>query len=256
MPDPLISVDELAANPERFRVYDLRWSLTDPDIGSASYLAGHIPGAVFVDLDSDLAAPPSLDGRHPLPDPAEFAATLGRLGLTPEDHAVVYDDIGGAVAARMWWMLRAIGHRAASVLDGGYQAWVEAGRPVATGAVTPEPTTYPEPPGFDGVVTRDHLEGRVLIDARLPERFRGEIEPVDPKAGHIPGALSVPVSELPGRLKEIPKSREVIAYCRGPYCVYSVDALAILRKHGYRARRAEDGLPGWRTEGLEVVAGA
>lgn len=191
---PLITVEELAERHRDFRIYDIRWSLADPEGGRDSYLAGHIPGAVFVDLDRDLAAPPSIDGRHPLPSPEEFAATLGRLGLSPDDHVVVYDDTGGSVAARLWWMLRSIGHETVSVLDGGYQAWVEAGQPVELGDRLPEPRTYPVPDGFEGVVTLDEIEGRLLIDARLPERYRGDIEPVDPKAGHIPGAVNRPYS--------------------------------------------------------------
>ncbi len=187
--NPLIGPEEI---PDDARVFDLRWSLADPGGGRASYLAGHIPGAVFVDLDRDLAAPPSLDGRHPLPDPQDFAATLGRLGLTPSDAAVVYDDAGGSVAARLWWMLRAIGHSRVWVLDGGFQAWVEAGLEVETGDVSPEPARYPAPDHFEGVVSRNELANRVLVDARAPERFRGEIEPVDPKAGHIPGAVNRP----------------------------------------------------------------
>ncbi|HEX6945861.1 MAG TPA: sulfurtransferase [Acidimicrobiia bacterium] len=199
MPGPLITVDELATRLREVRVYDIRWSLAEPEAGHASYLAGHVPGAVFVDLDRDLAAPPSLDGRHPLPEPAVFAGTLGRLGLSPGDEVVVYDDSGGAVAARMWWMLRSIGHDTVRVLDGGYQAWVGAGHPVETGEVVPDPSRYPIPDGFTGVVTRHQLEGRALVDARVPERFRGEVEPVDPKAGHIPGAVNRP---YPGNLDE------------------------------------------------------
>ena len=202
---PLITVDELAAGLERLRVCDIRWSLAEPEAGHDSYLAGHVPGAVFVDLDRDLAAPPSQDGRHPLPEPGAFAATLGRLGISPDTHVVVYDDTGGAVAARLWWMLRSIGHERVQVLDGGYQAWVEAGHPVETGEVTREPASYPVPSGFTGVVTRHDLEGRVLVDARVPERFRGEVEPVDPKAGHIPGAVNRPYPEnLDGKGRFLP----------------------------------------------------
>jgi thiosulfate/3-mercaptopyruvate sulfurtransferase len=194
---PLITVAELADRLGEVRLCDVRWSLADPDGGHDAYLAGHIPGAVFVDLDCDLAAPPSLAGRHPLPDPADFAATLGRAGITPDTHVVAYDDAGGSVAARLWWMLRSIGHARVQVLDGGYQAWVGSGRPTETGEVTAEPATYPAPDGFTGVVRMDELEGRLLVDARIPERYRGEIEPVDPKAGHIPDAINLP---YPGNL--------------------------------------------------------
>jgi thiosulfate/3-mercaptopyruvate sulfurtransferase len=192
--NPLIRVDELAATPGRFRIYDLRWDLTDPNKGQATYESGHIPGAVFVDLERDLSAPPGITGRHPLPDVADFAAFLGRIGITPDSHVVVYDDAGGRIAARLWWMLRAIGHERVQVLDGGYQAWVAAGCDVEHGNVDPLPAEYPEPLGFDGVVDHDQLQERVVIDAREAERYRGEFEPVDPKAGHIPGALNVPTS--------------------------------------------------------------
>jgi thiosulfate/3-mercaptopyruvate sulfurtransferase len=191
---PLIGVDELAAAPARYRVCDLRWDLIDPDKGRATYESGHIPGAVFVDLERDLSASPGINGRHPLPDVADFAAVLGRIGIAPGSHVVVYDDAGGRIAARLWWMLRAIGHEKVQVLDGGYQAWVTAGCDVEHGNVDPEPIVYPEPMGFDGVVDHDQLHERVVVDARDAERYRGEFEPVDPKAGHIPGAVNVPTS--------------------------------------------------------------
>lgn len=193
---PLIGVDELVAQASATDVHlcDLRWDLTDPEKGRATYERGHIPGAVFVDLDRDLAAPAGMGGRHPLPDLTEFAATLGRLGIAPHTHVVAYDDNGGRIAARLWWMLRAIGHARVQVLDGGYQAWVAAGRDIGVGAVTPRPTSYPVPEGFSGVATHDQLDGRTVVDAREGERYRGEVEPVDLKAGHIPGAVNIPTS--------------------------------------------------------------
>lgn len=191
---PLIGPVELADRLGSVKPLDVRWDLSEPDQGRTAYLEGHIPGAVFVDLDRDLAAQPSLAGRHPLPPAEEFARTLGRLGITPGDEVVAYDDSGGAVAARLWWMLCSIGHRKTRVLDGGYRAWVEEGGPVETGDHRPTPTEYPLPPGFTGLVERDRLEGRVLVDARAPERYRGETEPVDPKAGHIPGAINIPLT--------------------------------------------------------------
>lgn len=192
---PLISPDELAERSTEVVVCDLRWSLTDPTHGRATYEEGHIPGAIFVDLDRDLSAPPGLSGRHPLPDPKAFAGTLGRLGIGPGDEVVAYDDAGGAIAARLWWMLRAIGHSGAQVLDGGYQAWVAAGHPTESGWNEPQPTTYPTPAGFRGAVPIGNLERKTIVDARATERYRGESEPVDPKAGHIPGALNLPYSD-------------------------------------------------------------
>lgn len=189
---PLISANELSERLDDVSIYDLRWSLTDPGHGKRDYENGHIPGAVYVDLDEDLSAPPGLSGRHPLPEPAKFARTLGRLGLTRDAEVVAYDDMSGAIASRMWWMLRSVGHETSRVLDGGYQAWVESGHPVETGWNTPETTTYPTPKSFRGAVTIDHVRKRQIVDARAVERYTGASEPVDPKAGHIPGAVNLP----------------------------------------------------------------
>lgn len=188
---PLITAEELAATHDVL-MFDIRWDLTDRARGRTSFETGHIPGAIFVDLDDDLAAAPGIEGRHPLPSVTEFAATLGRLGITPADHVVVYDDVGGRVAARMWWMLDSIGHTRAQLLDGGYQAWVGSGGVVEEGWAQPVPTRYPAPPSWTGVIGLDKIESVTLIDARASARYRGEIEPVDPKAGHIPGAINIP----------------------------------------------------------------
>ncbi|HXV72053.1 MAG TPA: sulfurtransferase [Acidimicrobiia bacterium] len=191
---PLISAEKLATVMDDVQICDIRWDLTDPTKGRQTYRQGHIPGAVFVDLDSDLSAPPGRSGRHPLPSIEEFAATLGRLGIDPATRVVTYDDVSGQIAARLWWMLRSIGHEEVQVLDGGLGAWVDRGGSLATGDVTPEPTRYPVPAGFTGTVSHDDLGGRTIIDARAGERYRGEHEPVDPKAGHIPGAINIPTS--------------------------------------------------------------
>jgi thiosulfate/3-mercaptopyruvate sulfurtransferase len=199
MTSPLITAHELIDTLGNHAVFDVRWSLTDPAHGARAYDEGHLPGAVFVDLDRDLAGPPG-EGRHPLPTPTEFTKTLRRLGLSHGDDVVVYDDAGGAVAARMWWMLRSIGHGGqVRVLDGGIQAWVEADQPLEKRPVVPVPTEYPPVAAFTGVVRHDQLEDRIVADVRAPERYRGEIEPVDPKAGHIPGAVNYP---LTGNLDE------------------------------------------------------
>jgi thiosulfate/3-mercaptopyruvate sulfurtransferase len=175
---------------------DVRWYL-DGRSGLQAYHRGHLPGAVFVDLDTVLAAPPSAArGRHPLPEPERFAADLARLGIGDEDTVVAYDDAGGVIAARLAWMLRATGHEAA-VLDGGIDAWtgpLEQGRRAieAPGAFTAR--TWPPEllASIDEVAAGG---GAVLLDARDGVRYRGESEPVDPRPGHIPGARSLPVRE-------------------------------------------------------------
>lgn len=189
---PLIDVEELGKQFETVRICDLRWSLTDPAKGKADYLAGHIPGAVFVDLDADLSSLPG-DGRHPLPTLAEFSATLGRLGISAGTRVVVYDDARGAIAARMWWMLRSIGHPDVALLDGGLEAWTDAGLPLSRDDVAPTETEYVPVGDYTGVMRYHDLTGRTIVDVRAPDRYTGAKEPVDPKAGHIPGAINLPV---------------------------------------------------------------
>ena len=174
-------------------MFDCRHDLAKPDWGAGEYAKAHIPGALFAHLDRDLSAPKSgTNGRHPLPDPAVFAVWLGRQGLKPEDQAVCYDSGSGAIAARLWWMLRWIGHEAVAVLDGGLAKWGKEGR--ATAAEVPRfvPTNYPARPHADMAVDVGFVESNLnkafLLDARAPQRYRGEAEPIDPAAGHIPGA--------------------------------------------------------------------
>lgn len=162
---------------------------------------GHIPGATFVDLEADLSAGAG-PGRHPLPDPAAFTRRLGELGFGNDHAIVVYDDAGGTVAARLWWMLDALGHRDVRLLDGGIQAWVAAG-----GALETESEAKPVaslrlatgwPRILDRAAIRDRRPDRILVDMRAGERYRGEVEPVDPVAGHIPTARSAPAGDLLG----------------------------------------------------------
>ena len=191
---PLASTDKLADGLGSVRLLDIRWALADTSYGADAHERGHIPGAVFVDLDTDLCGATGT-GRHPLPMPTAFGVTLGRLGVGATDRVVIYDDNQGQTAARMWWMLNSIGHDHVQVLDGGYTKWIKERRPIETGAVRPVKTNYPEPSHFDGLVSIEELTGRHLIDSRAAERYRGEVEPVDPKAGHIPGAINLPTAD-------------------------------------------------------------
>ena len=202
---PLISVEELARRLDdaRLRIVDARWVLGAPGKGREAYLAGHIPGAIHLDLDDDLAAHDGLGapGRHPLPSPAEFARRMGEAGIGDETLVVAYDDSGGWVAARLWWMLDNLGHTkrgrgGAAVLDGGWNAWLAAGLPTSTDVPSPTPATLRLGRRWTRIIERDELRGRlgsvVLLDARAGPRYRGETEPVDPVAGHIPTAINAP----------------------------------------------------------------
>ena len=194
----LIDANTLAARLEddALRVIDCRFQLTDPAAGRAAYLRGHIPGAVYADLERDLSAPVTEQtGRHPLPSRHDLEATLGMLGVSNNHQVVTYDDAGGAYAARLWWLLRWMGHGAVAVLNGGLQAWLAGGRNVEPGEVTPPRVRFmPGAPLGACVEAVDLLEGRVgrLLDARGPERFSGAEEPIDPVAGHVPGAVNHP----------------------------------------------------------------
>jgi thiosulfate/3-mercaptopyruvate sulfurtransferase len=195
--DPLISVDELAARlgDPRLVLLDVRWRLDAPD-GRPAFREAHVPGAVFVDLETELAAPPSAaEGRHPLPEPAGLQAVARRWGIGDGDLVVAYDDLGGMSAARAWWLLTDAGIDA-RLLDGGLAAWRHAGLPLETGDRTREPGDVVLRPGRLPVVGQASLEpyAGVLLDARAGERYRGEVEPIDPRAGHIPGAVSAPAA--------------------------------------------------------------
>lgn len=182
------------------RIVDCRFDLGDVRAGQRAYEAGHIPGAVFADLDADLAAPIRPDtGRHPLPDAMRFAATLGRLGIDDSIDVVVYDGGPGSLAARAWWMLRWMGHERVRLLDGGFQEWTTKGLPVVAGAEHAKYRHFCPHPREGMVISTTELSGDIenimalnLIDARDAARFRGEIEPIDAVAGHIPGSRNLP----------------------------------------------------------------
>ena len=228
MIEPVVDLAWVRAHPDRLVLADVR-SYLDGRSGRAAYLSGHLPGAVFVDLDHDLAAHggPPTDGRHPLPEPEAFAAAMAALGISDADTVIGYDDAGGVMAARLVWMLRATGHQAA-LLDGGIDAYdgeLETGTPQR-----PEAVFTPRPWPAHRLADIDDAAGGafVVLDARQPERFRGETEPIDPRAGHIPGARSLPCREnvdaqgrwLPAAvLRErfaavgVSATTEVISYC-------------------------------------------
>jgi thiosulfate/3-mercaptopyruvate sulfurtransferase len=194
---PLITAEELAALDE-VTVLDVRWRLGGPP-GIDLYREGHLPDAVFCDLDADLAAPPGSGGRHPLPDAADFQRAMRRLGVSGERPVVVYDDTGAMAAARAWWALRYFGHQDVRVLDGGLSAWTSAGFPVVKEEPETESGDFVARPGGMPVLSADEAgalaTSGVLLDARAGERYRGEVEPVDPVAGHVPGAVSAPTTE-------------------------------------------------------------
>ncbi|HJZ06539.1 MAG TPA: rhodanese-like domain-containing protein, partial [Trebonia sp.] len=199
----LITVAELAGLltlPAPPTLLDVRWRLGGPP-GIDLYQAGHIPGAVFTDLDRDLAAPPGPGGRHPMPAAAAFEAAMRRAGVRGDQPVVVYDDADSTAAARAWWLLRYFGHRQVRVLDGGFAAWKAAGHPVETGlpAAAPAAGDFTASPGHLALLDADGAAALartgVLLDARAGGRYRGETEPVDPVAGHIPGAVSAPTAK-------------------------------------------------------------
>lgn len=201
----LVSIDWLAAHQgdRDVRICDVRWYLKTSGLrGRDAYAAGHLPGAVFVDLEGELAAPDDgTKGRHPLPAAESFVAAMRRHGISSDTHVVACDDAGGAVAARLWWLLRAHGHQRVSLLDGGLPAWTAGGHPVES-----TPFEYPagnfESHWISGAsvtleeTRRGLRSGALLLDARAGERYRGDVEPVDPRPGHIPGAVSQPFMDL------------------------------------------------------------
>ena len=196
MPHPLVSCEQLAAhlNDPDWRIVDCRHQLSDVGYGQRVYAEGHLPGAFFMHLDRDLSGAMSgCNGRHPLPDPQVLAAKFGAVGISSRTQVVAYDDAEGMVSGRLWWMLRWLGHDNVTVLDGGFNRWVKEGRPLTRDIPVVLPTVF-EVEQRDWVVTADDVLANiaspelVVVDARGPDRFRGENETIDPVGGHIPGA--------------------------------------------------------------------
>ena len=189
----LVSTDQLAAHLGDWRIFDCRHDLMKPELGEQQYRQAHIPGALFASLDRDLsAAKNGRNGRHPLPAPQEFQKWIDRSGLKPTDQVVCYDGGPGAMAARLWWMLRWVGHDAVAVLDGGFAKWTQEKRPVSAELPPVAPSRYPirvRPQMAASVEALSaDLGASMLVDARAPARYRGEQEPIDPVAGRIPGS--------------------------------------------------------------------
>jgi thiosulfate/3-mercaptopyruvate sulfurtransferase len=271
---PLISVGDLAAllsgSAERPALLDVRWELASGP-RREEYLDAHLPGAAFVDLDAELAGPPGRAGRHPLPDPAAFQASMRRAGVEDRRPAVVYDAASGMAAARAWWLLRYFGHGAVAVLDGGIAAWQHAGEPVQSGAPALAPGDFTARPGampvLDAPGAAALARHGVLLDARAPERYRGEREPLDPVAGHIPGARNAPTAEnvdaigrfrAPSELRDGFRTRgvrdgvELGAYCgSGITAAHEVLALELA---GYSAALYPGSWSEWVTDPSRPVA--
>lgn len=269
----LIDVEELSALIEAGaapRLLDVRWALGDSN-GEQHFRDGHIPGAVFVNLDEELASPPSPDeGRHPLPSLEDLQAAARRWGIDDGDSVVLYDATGNTASARGWWLLRWAGLSDVRLLDGGLQAWESAGLPLAAGigeSVSPGDVTFTggnmPTVDIDGVGNWTS-EGGVLLDARAGERYRGEVEPMDPVAGHIPGAVSAPTAENitgDGRFLDTTHLRErfaglgvgdkVAVYCgSGVTAAHEIAALAIA---GYDATLFPGSWSQWSNDSTRAV---
>lgn len=201
----LISANELAANLDNpaWVIVDCRHDLADPESGALAYAQSHIPGARFAHLDRDLSGPviPGITGRHPLPEIPQVVNLFSGWGITQNTQVIAYDDKAGGIAARLWWMLRWLGHDAVAVLDGGWQTWTSAGFPVTAVLPPVNPARFTPQPRPDWIADADKVDqirqnpGYNVLDARAPERFSGEVEPIDPVAGHIPGAVNAPFSQ-------------------------------------------------------------
>jgi thiosulfate/3-mercaptopyruvate sulfurtransferase len=215
----LIDPNELASVIDDCVLVDCRHDLLDPSVGPAAYAEGHLPRAWFMHQDTDLAGPKTgRNGRHPLPDRETMRRRLEAIGLSDDRQLVVYDAQGGMFAGRLWWLARWLGHRAVAVLDGGLPAWTAAGfpltrevpAPVESGRLSERPSLVA---AFDVAAVQANLGSgeRLLVDARAPERYRGETEPMDPVAGHIPGAVNRPFQQNlrpDGRFKPAPVLRQ------------------------------------------------
>jgi thiosulfate/3-mercaptopyruvate sulfurtransferase len=268
-PGLLVAVDDLDGLAAV--VVDTRLALTGPP-GAERYAAGHLPGAAYLDIDDDLAAAPGSDGRHPLPDPGRLVAAVRRAGVSHDSRVVVYDEGPGTAAARLWWLLRDYGHDDVLVLDGGLAAWTAGGRPLSTDPVVPVSGDWSGTPGHLPVVDADGIpevvRDGVLIDVRAAERFRGEREPIDPVAGHVPGAVNAPLTgntDAAGRFlpdEELRRRFDALGVSAGgpvaAYCgsgVTATQTLLALRLAGFGDAMLYPGSwSGWTTDPARPVA--
>jgi thiosulfate/3-mercaptopyruvate sulfurtransferase len=235
----LVSTEWLARHlgDPGLRIADVRWSLLEKDKGRNAYLQGHIPGAVFMDVDGDLASPRGQGpGRHPLPLPERFAESMSRAGIGSDTHVIAHDFGDGSTAARLWWLLRYFGHERVSLLDGGFALWTAEGRPVEAPVSSYPPSEFAAVPRAAMLVDADAVDRlrtdprTLILDSRMAERYEGRVEPIDPLAGHIPGAKNRPYPANvrsaqdarflePARLREqfmqlgADRAERVIAYC-------------------------------------------
>lgn len=267
---PLVSVEWLLGRlgQRDLVVVDCRWALGSPGAGQRAWQEAHIPSAHWLDVDADLSDPPGA-GRHPLPSPERFEAAAAAAGIGADSAVVAYDESGAGGAARLWWLLRHFGHSAAAVLDGGLRAWRAAGGPLDD--LPPRPWVTGAPlvarPRSGDIVDAGELAGRLgdpslaLLDARAPERFRGEVEPVDPVAGHIPGALNVPLTTVAPEGAYLDSAallttldpgpgRELVAYCGSGISAASLVLAAELA--GLRARLYPGSWSDWCGRALPV----
>jgi thiosulfate/3-mercaptopyruvate sulfurtransferase len=267
---PIVDVDWLSAHLGQpgLRPVDCRWKLGQPDAGRVAYLAGHIPGAAFLDLDIDLSDPPGERGRHPLPQHQRFEAAARGAGISGDTRVVAYDESGEGGAARLWWLLRHFGHDAVAVLDGGAAAWRASGGELVPREEIPPPGDFTAVEREGDTATAEEIEAgatAALVDARAPERFSGEVEPIDPVAGHIPGARNAPFAELaPGgrylppdklrkRLEQAGAEAEFVAYCGSGVSACTLVLAAELAE--MRARLYPGSWSEWCARGGEAETG-
>jgi thiosulfate/3-mercaptopyruvate sulfurtransferase len=239
---------------------DCRWALGDPEAGRALYREGHIPGASFLDVERELSAPPGSPpehgGRHPLPDTDDFARAAGAAGIGPGVFVVAYDQGATGGAARLWWLLRHFGHEDVAVLRGGIGAWQG---PLASGDEEVDPALFDPQPREDDTISAEELEARLgdpsltVVDARAAERYRGEVEPIDPVAGHIPGAVNAP-HMADGVPETVVAADEIVAYC-GSGVTACVTLLALAEAGRPDAKLYAGSWSDWCSRGLPAEQG-
>ncbi len=237
---------------------DCRWELGNPGRGRDLYLEGHVPGASFLDVEADLSAPPaSPGGRHPIPSEEDFARAAGRAAIGPGVFVVAYDQGASGGAARLWWLLRHFGHEDVAVLGGGIGAWVG---PLRAGEEEVEAEVFVPLPRANDTIDGEALAARlgepglVVVDARAPERYRGETEPIDPVAGRIPGALNLPSTATAKIPDEILEAKEIVVYC-GSGITASADLLALHRAGRPDARLYPGSWSDWCARDLPAERG-